>query len=173
MNRLFRHIAAAAALLTLIGAALSCSNDEGCSGNRSSIPLAGFYSSQTGSKIQVDSISVYGIGMKGDTTIVDHARLINQVYLPLNVADTLSRFVVRYDALDLAAFSLTDTISVTYKPIPYFHSEDCGAMYLFDIVDYSTTNVLIDSISFSTMHIDNANNENVRIFFRTQEVDEE
>lgn len=173
MNRLFRHIAAAIALLTLIAAALACSNDDGCQGNRSSIPLAGFYSSQSGSKIQVDSISVFGIGMKGDTMIVDHARLIDRVYLPLNVADTLSRFVVRYDALSLAAFNLADTISVTYKPIPYFHSEDCGAMYLFDIVDYSTTNVLIDSISFSTMHIDNANNENVRIFFRTQEEDVE
>ena len=46
-------------------------------------------------------------------------------------------------------------------------------MYLFDIVDYSTTNVLIDSISFSTMHIDNANKENVRIYFRTQEEDEQ
>ena len=56
MNRLFRHIATAVALLTLIAAALACSNDDGCQGNPSSIPLAGFYSSQSGSKNQVDSI---------------------------------------------------------------------------------------------------------------------
>ena len=74
----------------------ACGSDDGCEGNQSSLPLAGFYSSQSKSQITLDSLTIYGIGMPGDTTIVDTAT-VSQTYLPLNIADNVSRFVFRYD----------------------------------------------------------------------------
>ena len=110
--------------------------------------------------------------MPGDTTIVDTAT-VSQTYLPLNIADNVSQFVFRYDQSALAALRLSDTITVSYKSSPYFHSEDCGAMLVYDIDNYTTTHNLIDSVIIPTRHIDNTDRENIQIYFRTSETGEE
>ncbi len=148
---------------------IGCSSDDGCEGNQSSLPMAGFYSSQTKSQISIDSLTVYGIGMIGDTTILDTATVVSEVYMPLNVDDSVSRFVFRYDQQALAAFNLTDTISLTYTSRPYFHSAECGAMYVYDITGFSYSQNLIDSVEVPFTHIDNTDREYVKIYFRTQE----
>ena len=138
----------------MLAANFACGSDDGCEGNQSSLPLAGFYSSQSKSQITIDSLTIYGIGMPGDTTIVDTAT-VSQTYLPLNIADNVS------------------TITVSYKSSPYFHSEDCGAMLVYDIDEYTTTHNLIDSVIIPTRHIDNTDRENIQIYFRTSETGEE
>lgn len=156
----------------MLAANFSCGSDDGCEGNQSSLPLAGFYSSQVKTQISIDSLTIYGIGMPGDTTIVDTAT-VSQTYLPLNIADNVSRFVFRYDQSALAAFRLSDTVTIKYKSLPYFHSEDCGAMLVYDIEDYATTHYLIDSVVIPVRHIDNADRENIQIYFRTLTTGEE
>ena len=146
----------------MLAANFACGSDDGCEGNQSSLPLAGFYSSQSKSQITIDSLTIYGIGMPGDTTIVDTAT-VSQTYLPLNIADNVSRFVFRYDQSALAAFRLSDTITVSYN----------GAMLVYDIDDYTTTHNLIDSVIIPTRHIDNTDRENIQIYFRTSETGEE
>jgi len=172
MARLTKHIIFLTAASLMLAANFACGSDDGCEGNQSSLPLAGFYSSQSKSQITIDSLTIYGIGMPGDTTIVDTAT-VSQTYLPLNIADNVSRFVFRYDQSALAAFRLSDTITVSYKSSPYFHSEDCGAMLVYDIDDYTTTHNLIDSVIIPTRHIDNTDRENIQIYFRTSETGEE
>lgn len=172
MARLKRHIMLLFAATALIAANFACGNDDGCEGNQSSLPLAGFYSSQTKSTISIDSLTIYGIGMPGDTTIVDTAA-VSQTYLPFNIADTVSRFVFRYDQSGLAAYRLSDTISISYVASPYFHSEDCGAMYVFDINKYTATHNLIDSVVIPQLRIDNTDRENIQIYFRTSGTGEE
>ena len=137
----------------MLAANFSCGSDDGCEGNQSSLPLAGFYSSQVKTQIAIDSLTIYGIGMPGDTTIVDTA--------------------FRYDQSALAAFRLSDTVTIKYKSLPYFHSEDCGAMLVYDIEDYATTHYLIDSVVIPVRHIDNADRENIQIYFRTSTTGEE
>lgn len=168
MGRIVRHILFLVATVSIIASVYSC-NDDGCEGNSSSLPLAGFYSSSSKKSISVDSISVYGIGMVGDTTLINCGRSITQTYLPLNISDTVSNFVFRYDQKALAQYGVTDTLSIVYEKTPYFHSSDCGAMYIFDIVSYEVSSNLIDSVQFATKRIDNTNAENIKIFFRVKE----
>lgn len=164
-NRFLKHLLFLSALVAL-AAVLAC-NDAGCEGNQSSLPLAGFYSSQTKSAIALDSLTVIGVGVPGDSAIIRNARSVSQVYLPFNVDAAVSRFVFYYEQQDLVP--LTDTVTIEYSSTPFFHSSDCGAMYVFDVLRYDVTHVLIDSIQIPNKRIDNTNVENVRIFFRTEE----
>ena len=66
----------------------SCSNN-GCEENSSSLPLAGFYSSQTKTSIAIDSLTVYGIGSPGDSAIIRNQSSTKQVYLPHNLIDSI------------------------------------------------------------------------------------
>ena len=164
---IIKHLLYIFCTVTLLAIAISCNND-GCEGNSNSLPLAGFYSSQTKSAIALDSLTIYGIGMKGDTTIIKNAKSVKQSYLPFNMSDTISRFVIRYEQQTFVANNITDTITITYDNIPFFHSEDCGAMYIYKINSYNTTNALIDSIAVLAETIDNTDKENIKIYFRTE-----
>lgn len=146
---------------------LPACDSDGCEGNQSSLPLAGFYSSQTQTAVTIDSITVYGIGVIPDSAIIRNT-MAGQVYLPFNLADSVSRFVLRYEQAHLASAGITDTLTFAYERIPYFYSPECGAMYYFDITAYDVTHALIDSISIPSLRIDNTNQENIRIYFRTE-----
>ena len=165
MGRILKHSILLLAVILLIGVA-ACNSDEGCEGNTSSMPLAGFYSSQTKKAITIDSLTVFGVGVPNDSLLLDTAQA-SQTYLPLDIEKTQARFVIRYDQQQLAALKLADTITIDYSPRPYFHSEECGAMYYFDVKGYRTTNVLIDSMQIITPVFDNTTAETIKIYFRT------
>lgn len=171
MTKLFRDILLGLSLCLIVATA-ACDNN-GCEDNQSSLPLAGFYSSQTKTAVSIDSLTVYGIGAPGDSMIVETSSSITQVYLPFDIDASSSRFVIRYDRKELAAAHLADTITIAYKSRPYFHSKECGAMYVFDVEDYSSSTHLIDSVRIPAATIDNTNKENIRIYFRTEEADEQ
>lgn len=165
MGRILKHSILLLAVILLVGVA-ACNSDEGCEGNTSSMPLAGFYSSQTKKAITIDSLTVFGVGVPNDSLLLDTARA-SQTYLPLDIEKTQARFVIRYDQQQLAALKLADTVTIDYSPRPYFHSEECGAMYYFDVKGYRTTNVLIDSMQIITPVFDNTTAETIKIYFRT------
>ena len=123
--------------------------------------------------IGIDSLTVYGVGVPGDSAIIRNRSTVSQVYLPFDVDAASSRFVFRYEQKAFADLDITDTITVAYESRPYFHSKDCGAMYVFDIQSIETSHYLIDSVRVLTPTIDNTNSENIRIYFRTEEADEE
>ena len=152
---------------------VSACNDTGCTENQNSLPLAGFYSSQTKSAVSIDSLTVFGVGMIGDTTIIHNSNSIHQVYMPFNVNATQSRFVLRYEQKNFAQYGIEDTLTINYEPVPFFHSNECGAMYLYEIKDYSITHALIDSVLILDSRIDNTNKENIQIIFLTKEDDNE
>lgn len=165
MGRILKHSILLLAAILLVGVA-ACNSDEGCEGNTSSMPLAGFYSSQTKKAITIDSLTVFGVGVPNDSLLLDTAQA-SQTYFPLDIEKTQARFVIRYDQQQLAALKLADTITIDYTPRPYFHSEECGAMYYFDVKGYRTTNVLIDSMQIITPVFDNTTAETIKIYFRT------
>lgn len=152
---------------TLFGLlALNACNTNGCLENQSSLPLAGFYSSSTLSKITVDSISVYAIGVPGDSMMLDCKSSVSQVYMPFDLVSNTTRYVIHYNQQSLSDESNNDTITISYDAVPYFVSSDCGAVFYYDIREYSWTPHLIDSISMET-RITNVNAENIKVFFRT------
>ena len=61
-----------------------------------------------------------------------------------------------------------DTLSFKYERIPYFASEDCGAMYRYRVVEMTYTRNMIDSVAMVDSMITNVNRRTIEIYFRTQ-----
>lgn len=64
---------------------------------------------------------------------------------------------------------LNDTITVSYSSQPRFVSEECGAMYFYEIKTLQHTCHLIDSVVLVQPEVNNIDRETMRIYFRTAE----
>lgn len=155
-----------AVLLACIFSLASCSNKE-CFDNQSTLPLAGFYSMQTKSQISVDSLTLYGVGAKGDAFLLDNAAA-SQVYMPMPLSGSSAEFVFHYNAHALNHIALNDTLTIHYNSYPKFVSNECGAIYYYEVSGFSHTHHLIDSVAMPTMVFDNIDREVIQIYFRTQ-----
>lgn len=156
--------------LMFITSLIGC-NSTGCTENKNSVPLAGFYAYSTKQAITVDSISIGGVGAPNDSLIIDCASA-SSVYLPFRASMHEVRYFIRYEAKALNYPELVDTITFTYTSIPYFASEDCGAMYRYDITDFRYTTNLIDSVAVTDKLITNVDIERIKIFFRTADTEQ-
>lgn len=163
--RVFRHAPGTlimAALLAMAG----CANDE-CFENKNSLPLAGFYSSDSVPKaIVLDSISVFGIGAPGDSILHDSVAGLKETYLPFRIDTGETSYVIRYLSGLPGKLHIADTISFIYEIKPWFVSSACGAVYYYEIASIRTTKHIIDSVTCPQGVIDNKNAENIRIYFR-------
>lgn len=163
MRSLIAIIAAA-----LIATLFACNNDE-CYDNRNALPLAGFYAftSEKESAVTIDSISVYGLGAPGDSLLLDSVRSVSQVYLPFRIDRDETTYVIHYLQSALSPVFNHDTITFYYDTEARFVSAACGASYLYTIRDIASTHYQIDSVVCPQGYIDNANSQNLRIYFRT------
>lgn len=162
-----------AALTALLGILSGC-NSTGCTDNRSSLPLAGFYSAGNDRQIQLDSVEIGGVGAPGDSLLVIAGEKASQVYFPFRITSNRTSFFIRYmyraQGLDNPAFN--DTITFTYDSEPYFASEECGAMYRYIVTNVTRTHHLIDSIVVTDSVITNVEQERFKIYFKVSEPDE-
>ncbi len=157
--------------LLLIGVTSSC-NTTGCTENQNSLPLAGFYSMTTKTSIEVDSISIGGVGVPNDSLLINNGKGISRVYLPFRTSKQSSTFFIHYEQKALSAPELNDTMTFDYTSSPIFVSEECGAMYFYRITRLTYTKHLIDSIGITDSLINNIDSERIKIYFRTTETDE-
>lgn len=67
--------------------------------------------------------------------------------------------------------AMADTLKFKYERIPYFVSEDCGAMYRYKVLEFEATHYMIDSIALLDSVITNVNRRTIQIYFRTQQPD--
>lgn len=163
MGKILNILAVAAAVMML----QSC-NSVGCTDNKSSIPLVGFYSYEELTAITVNNVSIGGVDAPNDSLLVEKES-VDKVYLPFRADAGQSSFFIRYEDEALNFPELFDTITFKYTPIPYFASKDCGAMYRYRIDDYSYTRHLVDSVGLLTDVMTNADVETIRVYFRTQQ----
>lgn len=154
-------------LLFFAATMLSGCNSSGCTENQNSIPLAGLYNSSTRQKTSFSGIQVTGLGAPGDSILYDGKGSINEMYLPLRPSVDMTSFVFHYTQEDLDFDEYNDTITMRYDAMPYFASEQCGAMWQFHINSLSTTHHLIDSIVVSDPQITNIDIERIKIYFKT------
>ncbi len=124
---------------------------------------------QTEEPITVDSIAVGGVGAPADTLLLKPSARGSQVYLPFRSTAQETAFYIRYEQKALNFPELYDTLTFTYTSVPYFASEDCGAMYHYNITSLQYTRHLIDSVGITDSLINNLDLEKIRIYFRTQE----
>lgn len=153
--------------LSCMLATVACTNKE-CYNNQSTLPLAGFYSMQTAEKITVDSLTVYGIGAKGDSILLDNGKA-SKLYMPMPISGNSASYVFHYNSTGLNYIELNDTITIRYNSYPKFVSNECGAIYQYDVTDFSYTNHIIDSIAIPTMEFNNVDIEVIKIYFRTEQ----
>jgi len=153
--------------LMLLLATVAC-NDSSCYDNGSSLPLAGFYMTDTlgqAYETTITGLTIKGVGVPGDS-VLSHNASLGEVYLPLRVSASSTAYqfervvVVAGDSL-----LITDTITFGYTAVPYFHSAECGAMYNFELYEVSHTTNGIDSVRTLTTTVTNARDEVLRIYF--------
>lgn len=139
-------------------------NASGCTDNKSSLPLAGFYSYRTLEPITVNDISVGAVGAPNDSLLLDKGSA-NRLYMPFNIGEDQTTYFIRYTAEGMDNPELFDTITFHYDRIPYFASEECGAMYSYQIKSVTNTFHRIDSLAITRPTINNMDRESIRIFF--------
>lgn len=154
-------------LSILLGALVAACNTSGCTDNRSSLLIAGYYSSQTMKALSVDSLEIGGVGAPDDSLLVTETERTGEIYLPLKSSATSLAFFIRYKSRALDDPRLYDTLRFEYTGEPYFASEECGAVYRYHISRFNYTRHLIDSIALADSLVDNADVQRMRIFFRT------
>lgn len=144
------------ALLAIAGVLNSCSGD-GCTNNRNSLPLAGFYDYETREPVNVSNLSVGGLGAPGDSLLLDPATSSHQVYLPFRGDEDLTSF-------EFQDGYVSDELTFHYDSYPYFDGEECGAMWRYRITDFEFNGTIIDSIAVTDPLITNIERERIMIF---------
>lgn len=165
-------LAAVITAIVMTALASSCASN-GCTDNRSSLPLAGFYAADTGSTIALDSLDIGGIGAPADSLLLAAGESATQVYLPLRAQQSSTVFFIAYRYKDLDFEAINDTLTFEYDATPYFASEECGAMMQYRIRRLLYTRHILDSIAIipDDSVINNADIENLRLYFKTTSAD--
>lgn len=161
-----------AIIASVIGLITAC-NDIGCMDNRSSIPLAGFYSYQTGQTITLDSVEIGGVDAPNDSLLMKAGDKNSTLYLPFRFEKNNTCFFIRYVSQELNFPQFVDTLYFEYTSLPMFVSQECGAMYQYHIELMRYTTHLIDSVAITDSLITNIDTQRLKIFFRTQQPDED
>jgi hypothetical protein len=155
-----------AALLGVTG----CSSSS-CTDNQNSLPLAGFYVMDVATDgtiapaaVSISGISINGIDAPNDSLLYGESDSESQVYLPFRFDrnSTAYRFYV-YDS------DVADTITFHYDTYPFFASEECGAMYRYQITAVEHTSAFIDSVAVTDSLITNVDLERIQIFIKHNE----
>lgn len=164
LNRILFYIAICVATMFAAG----CSDD--CIENRNALPLAGFYYADKPTEVvTLDSLEVYGVGAPEDS-ILSRARVVkSQLYLPFRIDSDVTQYV--FEDKHKRAEGKKDVVTFRYARTPRFVSAGCGVSYYFSIESITTQGVLIDSVVCPQGYIDNANIENLKIFFKSEEVE--
>ena len=155
----------AAVVALILSAILPGCNTTGCTDNQSALPLAGFYSAATGQAISVDGFDIAGVGAPDGALLYEWGLARSEVYLPFrsDASSTAYTFTYHVDSIT----TVTDRIDFTYTSEPYFASEECGAMFIYQITGMTYTRNLIDSVAILDSLVTNTNSQRIHIYFRT------
>ena len=166
----------AGALLALV-AAPGC-NSDGCLDNHSAIPLAALYSSETGNKASYSFIRIAGVDAPRDSAMATPGTAVSEVYLPMRSAKTSTAWCFSYklpSIFEEGDPAYNDTLWIDYSSIPFFASEECGAMYNYRLRRIRHTDVLIDSVVVvpKDSTVTNVDATTFRIYFKTVDADDD
>lgn len=153
-------------MIVAAAAMWSCSS-SGCIDKQSSIPLVGFYDSKTKQKLKISGVNIGGVG--AETLLLGRSESASQVYLPLRSTQNTTAFYLNYATDSITGYQYNDTITFDYESIPYFVSEECGAMYYYKVGELQSTHLLIDSVKLLEPLITNTDVERVKIYFSSND----
>ncbi|MCH5235485.1 MAG: hypothetical protein J1E16_09330 [Muribaculaceae bacterium] len=156
-------------LVLTLGISGGCATSE-CYDNQNSLPLAGFYSSEeVPAPIALEAISIYGVGAPGDSVLQDSVKNISEVYLPFRIDQNSTTYQIFYLSGWPGQYGIFDEITFNYDIVPMFVSAACGTVYYYKMTSIEHTDNFIDSVVCPKGEITNANIENLKIYFKTEE----
>lgn len=147
-------------------------NTGGCYDNQSAIPLATFYSSETGKKVSLSILEISGVDAPNDSLLTTEGSPISEVYLPMRSTKTSTSWCLHYTQDNISDPSFNDTVSFFYSSEPYFASSECGAMYNYRILRVENTFHLLDSVVVTDSLITNIDISTINFYFRTAPAEE-
>lgn len=156
-----RHMLVVMVAGALVAATMTQCASNGCLDNRNSIPLAGFYDSETGEAVAVTGLTVGGVGAPGDSLILANGSA-SQVYLPFRASVGEVTYVFSVGDENV---TYSDSVRFVYNSTPYFVDTECGAMFRYRIREVSFDGTLIDSIAVTDSLITNVESERIKIYF--------
>lgn len=165
-----------ATLLSVMGVMMTSCHTGVCTDNQNSIPVAGFYASDTEKAISVNDLDIAGVGAPNDSLLYTAGTALSTIYLPFrpDASETTYRFHFTYDdSVDeetgekVEVNDFDDFITFRYTSTPYFDGEDCGAMYHYYITDVDYTTHYIERVVVTNPFITNTDSQRISIFFRT------
>lgn len=164
MTRFAVFVLIAALILGVAGC-----NTTGCLNNQSALPQAEMYSSASGTTITLNNVRISGVGAPNDSVLVSEGKAVSKIYLPMRSQYTSTSWCFHYEQEGISDPSFNDTIEFDYTSIPYFASEECGAMYFYRISEVRYTTHLMDSVVVTDSLITNVDLTQIKIYFRTAE----
>ncbi|MBR1803901.1 MAG: hypothetical protein IJ775_03225 [Muribaculaceae bacterium] len=144
--------------------ALAACSDSSCYDHSSALPLVRFYEKGTNNQLALTDVILRGVDAPGDSILVN-GETIEEAYLPLRANTTTTQWVLEF----ATQMGLADTITLQYRPIPYFASAECGAMYNFELTSVTSTKYFIDSIAVVKPVINNGTDVAIRMYFPPDE----
>lgn len=140
-------------------------NSSDCEGNRNTLPLAGFMSSEAKPQaVAIDTLRIAGVGAPADSVLSVYNA--SQAYLPLDVESHTTTYVFRYNRVPEALY---DTLRFDYDVKPWFESPDCGVVYIYNVREIGHTTHFVDSVTCPGAVIDNTPKQNIFIYFHQEE----
>jgi len=133
----------------------SCTQDETCREKTAVLLRAEFYGFNSANKINIDSITVFGLQQD---SLYKNVKNINKIALPLNNSEEQSIFVMNLNGTH-------DTLRVSYTNADYFISYSCGMIITHKIDTVITTNHVIKNLKIVNRDINTADVQHLQIFF--------
>ena len=151
----------------------SCIVDEQCRQNKNvELGITFFHVNKnitsgliTKTALSIDSITVKGLNFDSinkkyiyiDSIIYNNAKLINNVYLPLQKFKISTKYELKFNLK-------IDTITILHSNSDEYLSLECGCIKIHNIDTITTTNHFIDSVSIINHSVKTNNAENIRIY---------
>lgn len=162
------HIILLVAAAIALAIAAAC-NTSGCLDNQSALPRAQMRSSATGKDISVTGLEISGVGAPGDSLITFGTTSVSSLYLPMRSTAQSTAWCLHYNQEGLDDPALNDTVEFHYTSVPYFASDECGAMYFYHIDRVRNTFHLVDSVVVADSLITNVEATQIYIYFKTSQ----
>lgn len=155
-----------ALLIPLPAVLLEACSAAGCYENHSAIPLAQFYSEESGTQISINNINVGGVGAPNDSLLISSGTAASEVYLPFRYNREELTFFIDYVG-ENETVAARDEITFRYKAIPYFAGEACGALYNYKLEEVNHTSDLLARVEIIDSLITNIDRSYMRFYFKT------
>ena len=152
---------------------LHACNSTGCTDNKSSLPLAGFYSYQTLQPVTIQNISVGAVNAPDDSLLIE-AGNASKLYLPFNIGGkTIQRFSYGIWTKDLTTQGISTPLHSITTAYLTLLQKNAEPSYQYEVVSYTHTSHHIDSVSVPRPVINNIDRESIQLFFRTFDTNQE